>query len=122
MFVLATCTQLMVTRFAEKRMETGEGDECGGLSGLSGGEFLCPECGDDIPTLRRLKCHRGKAPGVRRPAARFVRDAVCPHSRVNFHCRAGHGAFGKGCEKLQGGLDGRPAGGAYGGGAQRCGS
>ena len=34
----------------------------------------------------------------------------------------GDGASGKGCEELQGGLDGRPAGGAHGGGAQRGGS
>ena len=36
------------------------------LSGSSGGEFLCLECGDVVPTLRKLKCHRGKAHGVRR--------------------------------------------------------
>ena len=109
--------QLMVTRFAEKRMEMGAGDGRGGLS--SGGKFLCPECGDDVPTLRRLKCHRGKAHGVRRTAAWFVRDGVCP-----LLGNAGHGldASGQGCEELQGGLDGRPAGGAHGGGAQRGGS
>ena len=80
--------RLMVSRFAEKRVEQDDGDERGGLSGSSGGEFLCPDCGDDFPTLRRLKCNRGTAHGVRRPAARFVRDGVCPHCHVNFHCRA----------------------------------
>ena len=53
----------------------------------SGDEFLCPDCGDVFPTLKRLKCHRGKAHKVPRPTARFVRDGVCPHCRVNFHCR-----------------------------------
>ena len=81
--------RLMVTRFAENPMEQNDGDEREGLSGSSAGEFLCPDgYGDDFPTLRRLKCHRGKAHGVRRLAARFVRGGVCPHCGVNFHCRA----------------------------------
>ena len=78
----------MVTRFVEKRTEMGRGEERGELSGSSGGEFLCPEFGDVFPTLKKQKCHRWKAHGVRRPAARFVRDGVCPHCRVNFHCKA----------------------------------
>ena len=44
-------------------MEQDDGGERGGLSGSSGSEFLCPDYGDDFPTLRRLKCHRGKAHG-----------------------------------------------------------
>ena len=80
--------QTMVTRFVEKRTEMGRGEERGDISGSGGGEFLCPECGDVFPEHGKLKCHRGKAHGVRWPAARFVRDGVCPHCRVNFHCRA----------------------------------
>ena len=76
--------QLMVTSFAEKRLEMS----ARACRVPSGGEFLCADCGDDFLTLQRLTCHRGKAHGVRRPAARFVRDGVCPHCRVNFHCRA----------------------------------
>ena len=69
-------------------MELRDSADRAGLPGSSGGQFLCPQCGDDCPTFRRLKCHRGKAHGVRRPAARFVRDGVCPHCHVNFHCKA----------------------------------
>ena len=57
------------------------------LTGSGGDEFLCPDCGDVFPTLGRLKCHRGKAHKIRRLSARFVRDGVCPHCGVNFHCR-----------------------------------
>ena len=102
-----------VMRFAEKRTEQDDGDERGVLSGSSGGKFLCPDCGDDFPTLWRLKCHRGKAHGVQRVPT-LPRQLPLQSTR--------HGAFGKGCERLQGGLDGRPAGGAHEGGAQRGGS
>ena len=76
--------QSMITLFAEKRMGLGD-SAVRGLPRSSGGEFLCPECGNDFPTLRRLKCHRGKAHGLRRPAARFVRDGVRPHYRIDLH-------------------------------------
>ena len=38
-----------------------------------------------VPTLDRRHMRGQGAQG--RPAARFVRDGVCPHCRVNFHCR-----------------------------------
>ena len=79
--------QTLVALFAEKRKGLKENAASADFTGSSGDEFLCPDCGDVFPTLSRLKCHRGKAHKVRRPAARFVRDGVCPHCRVNFHRR-----------------------------------
>ena len=79
--------QTLVALFAEKRMGLKEHVAPADFTRSSGDEFLCPDCGDVFPTVRRLKCHRGKAHKVRRPAARFVRDGMCPHCRVNFHCR-----------------------------------
>ena len=79
--------QTLVALFAEKRKCLRENVAPADFTGSSGDEFLNPDCGDVFPTLRRLKCHRGKAHKVRRPAARFVRDSVCPHCRVNFHCK-----------------------------------
>ena len=79
--------QTLVALFAEKRKGLKKSVAPEDFTGSSGDEFLCLDCGDVFPTLGRLKCHRGKAHKVRRPAARFVRDGVCPHCRVNFHCR-----------------------------------
>ena len=79
--------QTLVALFAEKRKGLKENVAPADFTGSSGDEFLCPDCGNVFPTLRRLKCHRSKAHKVRRPAARFVRDGVCPRCRVNFHCR-----------------------------------
>ena len=80
--------QTLVALFAEKRKGFKENVAPADITGSGDDEFLCPDCGVVIPTLRKLKCHRGKAHKVRRPAARFVRDGVCPHCRVNFYCRA----------------------------------
>ena len=79
--------QTLVALFAEKRRGTSESAALADLTRSSGDEFLCPDCGDVFPTLGRLKCHRDKAHRKRRPSARFVRDGVCPHCRVNFLCR-----------------------------------
>ena len=79
--------QTLVALFAEKRRGMSESAALADLTGSIGDEFLCPDCGDVFPTLGKLKCYRGKAHKIRRPSARFVRDGVCPHCRVNFHCR-----------------------------------
>ena len=74
--------QTLVALFAEKRKGLKESVAPADFPRSSGDEFLCPDREDVFPTLRRLKCHRGKAHKVRRPVARFVRDGVCPHCRV----------------------------------------
>ena len=79
--------QTLVALFAERRKGLKENAASADFTRSSGDEFLCPGCGDVFPTPGRLKCHRGKAHKVRRSAARFVRDGVCPHCRVDFHCR-----------------------------------
>ena len=75
--------QTLVALFAEKRKGLKESVAPADSPGSSGDEFLCPDCGDVFPTLRRLKCHRGKAHKVRRPAmahlekgARNCREAL----------------------------------------------
>ena len=52
---------------------------------VSDGEFHVPRV---RPTLRGLRCHRGKAQKLRWPAARCAREGVCTHCRVNFNNRA----------------------------------
>ena len=76
--------QLMVTRFGEKRMEQRDGEERGGLSGSSGGEFLCPDCRDDFPTLGDWSVIVGKLLGC--GGQQFGSCATA--CAVNFHCRA----------------------------------
>ena len=87
------------------RREADGADERGSLSASSGGEFLCPDCGDDFPTLWRLKCRRGTAHAVRRLAAR-ARRRVSTLPRQHPLQGTRHGAFGKECERLQGDLMG----------------
>ena len=81
-----------------------------------------PECGDVFPTLRKLKCHRGKAHGVRRtcelgscamPCVHIARSTPTAGRRAMAHLEKG----ARSCmEALM------PLGGARGGGAQRRGS
>ena len=109
--------QTLVALFAEKRKGLKESVAPADSPGSSGDEFLCPDCGDVFPTLRRLKCHRGKAHKVRRPAGRFVRDGVLPRQLPLQD--EGNGAFGERCEELQGGVDEGSVAGTHGGRAQR---
>ena len=112
--------QTLVALFAEKRRGVSESAALANLTGSSDDEFLCPDFGDVFPTLGRLKCHRGKAHKIRRPPARFVRGGVCPHCRVDLHCRTRAMVhLEKGARSCREAQNEGTFAGAHGGSAQR---
>ena len=148
-YVPATCTQARRARVSSRDASaTGGVYEAMARATAVDGDALFREA--DADGRRRgawglvgLKCRRVPVPGWRRrfsdaletevPSRESSRSAeagtsVRARRRVPTLPRqlplqgTGHGASGKGCEELEGGLDGGPAGGAHGGGAQRGGS
>ena len=109
----------MATRFAEKRMEQDDGDERGGLSSSSGGEILSRRRLSDTPEIEVSSWESSR--GAEAGSSVRARRRVPTLARQLPLQGTPHGAFGKGCARLQGGLHGRAAG-AHGGGGQRGGS
>ena len=51
------------------------------------GEWLCTDCGLELPTKHALLCHRHKQHGYRRPGMLVAAGPVCPVCGINFHSR-----------------------------------